>query len=241
VCFALTPVLLAAWVVVERRVAQPLFPLDYLRRRNFAAPIGNQFFTNFAYMGGFIITPALLQDVLDLSVSASGFVSIVRPLTFAVAGPVAGWLALRTGERASGVFGSVLIVLSMLLFATVGASSSLLPVFAALALSGIGMGAASPAMAASVANAVRDADFGIAGAAQQMVSTLGTVTGTQVLFTVQQAQAPGGLDASFHAAYLVGAAVCLLGVVTAVLVRSSRAPSDAVQLGPRDRTEAAAA
>jgi MFS family permease len=107
----------------------------------------------------------------------------------------------------------------MLVFATVTASSSVAPVIVALALSGIGMGAASPAMAAAVANAVRDKDLGIAGAAQQMVSTLGVVTGTQVLFTVQDAQArTNGIDTSFQAAYLVGGAVCLIGVLAAVFV-----------------------
>lgn len=231
--FALAPVLLVVWVRVERRVAQPLFPLEYLRERNFAAPIANQFFTNFAYMGGFIITPLLLQDVLGLSIAESGYVSIVRPLTFAIAGPVAGWAAVRVGERSAGVFGSTLLLLSMLVFATVGTESTLAPVFVALALSGVAMGAASPAMAASVANAVRDHDLGIAGAAQQMVSTLGTAAGTQVLFTVQEAQQHNGLAQSFHAAYLVGAVAAAVAVAASVFVVRSRRVD-----APRGRPEA---
>jgi MFS family permease len=223
--FAATPVFAAAFVWVERRVAAPLLPLHYLRRGNFAFPIANQFFTNFAYMGGFILTPALLQDVYGLTVSESGFVSIVRPLTFAIAGPVAGWLALRIGERTAGVSGSVFILASMAIFALAAAgadaTTTLVPVLAALALSGVGMGAASPAMAASVANAVDDRDLGIAGASQQMVSTLGVVTGTQVLFTVQQAQVDGGLAGSYGAAYLVGGIGAAMAVVAAVFVRRS--------------------
>jgi EmrB/QacA subfamily drug resistance transporter len=235
--FALAPILLVLWVRVERRVDQPLFPLEYLGERNFAAPVANQFFTNFAYMGGFIITPLLLQDVLDLSIAESGYVSIVRPLTFAIAGPVAGWAAIRVGERRAGVFGSTLLLLSMLVFATVGTDSSLVPVFVALALSGVAMGTASPAMAASVANAVQDHDLGIAGAAQQMVSTLGTAAGTQVLFTVQEAQQHNGLSASFHAAYLVGAVAAAVGVVASAFVVRSRhgdAPRGRPEAPPRD-------
>jgi MFS family permease len=216
--FVLAPVLLAAWVWVERRAPAPLFPLEYLRRRNFAFPIANQFLTNFAYMGGFIITPVLLQQVMDLSIAESGYVSIVRPLTFAVAGPVAGWLALRSGERRMGVIGTSLVAGSMVLFAVGSTSGGIALVLMALALSGVGMGAASPAMAASVANAVADHDLGIAGAAQQMVATLGTVTGIQVLFTVQEAGAASGLEGSFRLAYLVGAAACLAGVAAAAFV-----------------------
>ena len=35
----------------------------YVRRRNFSFAIATQFFTNFAYMGGFIITPLFLESV----------------------------------------------------------------------------------------------------------------------------------------------------------------------------------
>ena len=47
--------------MVERRVEHPLLPLAYLRRRNFSFAIATQFFTNFAYMGGFVITPLFLR------------------------------------------------------------------------------------------------------------------------------------------------------------------------------------
>jgi EmrB/QacA subfamily drug resistance transporter len=215
-CFLAAPALLALWVFVERRAEAPLFPLDYLRRRNFTFPITNQFFSNFAYMGGFIITPILLEELFGFSETRTGLVSIVRPLTFAVAGPIAGWLAVRWGERRMGVLGSMLIALSMGMFTLVEGAGDLGFVVLALALSGVGMGAASPAMAASVANAVADHDLGIAGAAQQMVATLGTVTGIQVLFTVQAAG--GDLASSFHSAYLVGGLACLVGLVAAAFV-----------------------
>ena len=38
--FLLGPLALAAFVVVERRAPEPLLPLDIIRRRNFALPIG---------------------------------------------------------------------------------------------------------------------------------------------------------------------------------------------------------
>ena len=50
------------FVVVERRAEYPLVPLSWLRRRNVTGPLASQFFANFAYMGGFILTPVLLED-----------------------------------------------------------------------------------------------------------------------------------------------------------------------------------
>ena len=37
--------MLVAFVLIERRSRAPLIPLDYFRRRNFAFPIGVQFFS----------------------------------------------------------------------------------------------------------------------------------------------------------------------------------------------------
>lgn len=224
--FVASPILLAVFVVVERRLAHPLIPLEYLGRRNFAFPIANQFFVNFAYMGGFVITPLLLESVLGYDAAKTGFLSIARPLAFAIAGPIAGYLAVRVGERANAVFGSLFIVASMLGLAAVGPGTGEWVIIGALALSGIGMGTSAPAMAASVANAVDERDLGVVTAAQQMVAQLGVVAGIQILQTVQAAREPiVGEAASYHAAYLVGAGVAALSVIMALFVRSTRAAS----------------
>ncbi|MGI8793495.1 MAG: MFS transporter, partial [Acidimicrobiales bacterium] len=61
--FVAGPVAAAAFVFIERRAQSPLLPLAYLRRRNFSLPIAAQLFSNFAYMGGFILAPSLLSQV----------------------------------------------------------------------------------------------------------------------------------------------------------------------------------
>lgn len=234
VCFALVPVALAGFVVVERRRADPLLPLGYVRMRNFTFPVINQFFLNFAYMGGFIITPLLLQDVLGFGEARTGFLSIARPLAFTLAGPAAGYLAVRTGERFNAVVGGAALVLSMLGLAVVANDSSELWIVFVLSLSGVAMGMAGPAMTASLANAVDEADLGVASAFQQMCSHVGTVVGTQLMLTVQLALAPvvvagvarspettAALESSYHWAYLVGAAAALAGTLAATFVRRS--------------------
>ncbi len=223
--FVLFPVLVAAFILVERRVEHPLVPLRYFSRPNFAFPITNQFFTNFAYMGGFIITPLFIQDVFGYGEARTGYLMAPRPLAFAIAGPIAGWIAVKVGERKNAVVGSLLIVASMLGLAMVDGATSDLFIVGALVLSGIGMGTCAPAMAAAVANAVDEADLGVVAAAQQMVAQVGVVAGIQILQTVQAAREPlDGLVPSYHAAFFVGAAAAGLGVVAAFFVRSTHRP-----------------
>lgn len=230
----LVPLAVVAFVAVEKRRRDPLLPLRYLGQRNFSFPVVNQFFLNFAYMGGFIITPLMMQDVLGYGEAQTGFVSIARPLAFTVAGPAAGYLAVRTGERFNAAVGGLALVASMLGLAAVSGGTSVLWIIAVLALSGVGMGMSGPAMTAALANSVDEHDLGVASAFQQMCSHVGTVVGTQVLLTVQLALAPvvavgvaadrDGLASSYHWAYLVGSVAAVAGTVAALFVRRSHRP-----------------
>jgi EmrB/QacA subfamily drug resistance transporter len=217
------PVLTWAFVRVERRADSPLLPLDYLRRRNFSVPILTQVFTNFAYMGGFIITPLLLEGVFGYGETKSGTLLIARPLAFSIAGPVMGYLAVRTGERIAAVGGAAAVLVSMLGLATLEPGSSDLVIVGSLALSGIGLGMSAPALVAAIANSVDERDLGVVGATQQMMTQFGVVVGIQVMQSTQAAREPAvGELAAFHDAYLVGALAALVGLGFAFLVRPSR-------------------
>jgi hypothetical protein len=227
--FVLCPVALAFFLAWERRVDHPLIRLEYLTRRNFAFPIANQVFTQFAYMGGFIITPLLLSEVFGYGETRIGLLSIARPLTFAIVAPIGGYIAMRVGERVAGVVGGVAITASMVGLAPVHLGSHDALIVGALALSGMGLGASSPSMAATVANAVDQDSLGVAGATQQLFSQIGVVAGIQLMQTVQLARVDQvGLVTSYQHAYLLGAAVSALGIVAAAFVRrsprSSRSP-----------------
>ncbi len=241
--FVLAPVAVAAFAAIERRAANPLLPLAYLRRRNFTFAIATQCFTNFAYMGGFVITPVFLESVFGYPETRVGGLMIARPLAFAIAGPLAGYVAVRIGERTSAVVGSAFVVASMVALSSVAPGSSDLVILGALALSGIGLGCSSPALSASIANAVDESDLGVAGAFQQMMTQLGVVVGIQVMQTVSVVRvASSGQVGAYGEAYLVGGFVALLGLVTSTFVRSSdRSAEGAPQGALEHRSEAALA
>ncbi len=239
VLFAATPILLTAFVWYEGKIEHQLIPLRYFRRRNFAFPLANQFFASFAYMGGFFLTPFLMQDVLGYDQTRTGLVSIARPVAFTIAGPVAGWAATKVGERANGVLGGLFLLGSMLLFSAAGAGAASTLVLGALILSGLGMGTTAPAMTAAAANSVADEDLGVAGGAQQMFGQLGVVVGTQIMFTIKElgtspevaasikakvpltAEQVASLATAYSHGYIVGAVGAVFAVACAVGVRSS--------------------
>jgi EmrB/QacA subfamily drug resistance transporter len=232
-CLAVSAASMVGFVQVERRAAHPLLPLRYVGRRNFTFPILTQALLNAAYMGSFILTPLLLAHVLGYGEGHAGRVTIARPLAFSIVGPLAGFLAVRIGERRSSVIGATTVVAAMLWMSTLGRSSGDLVIMGALALAGVGMGTAMPSLASTVTTAVDERDLGIAGAAQQMMTQVGIVFGIQLMQTVQQARrGPAGLAGSYHQAYLAGAVLAVLGLVSASFVRRiSRTEGGAAAVG----------
>ena len=229
--FMLGPLAAVAFVFAERRADEPLLPLRYLRHRNFGFAIAAQALSNFAYLGGFILAPLLLSKVYEYDVRHISWLVIARPIAFSVSAPIAGYLAVRMGERTAAVVGTSAVVASMLVFAMLDRASSDLVIIGALLLSGIGLGVSSPSVAASVGNAVEEKDLGIASAAQQVMTQVGVVAGIQLMVTIQASRVgERGLIGSFQDAYLFGAAVALVGVVCACFLRSyDRVNANAVQ------------
>jgi MFS family permease len=213
----------------EATFATPLIPTSYWRRRNFMFPMGTKGFSSFAYFGGFFLFPLLMEQVYGYSVSQVGFISVARPLVFAVSAPIAGYMTVRAGERNASLFGSGALLLSMILFATLGADSGLALVVIALVLSGLGMGVLMPSTSSSMANEVAESEYGVMSAAQLLAAQVGEVAGIQVVLTVQESVArrsglgnvhhSTALLHSFSVAFWIGAVVAALAVGCALFIR----------------------
>lgn len=229
---AIVPIASLAFIQAERRSSDPLLPLGFLKLRNFSAPVTAQIFGNFTHMGGFILLPAMLDRVFGYGEARIGLLTISRPMAFAVAAPLAGYLAIRVGERVVAAVGCAAIVCSMLLLSTIERGAPDLLIIVALAIGGAGLGGASPALAATVANAMGDARLGVSSAAQQLTQNIGVVAGIQIMTTVQLAREDSvGLVQSYSVAFLVGAAAAATAGVASLLLRSQ--PRDVANLaGP---------
>jgi len=219
--FASGVAVLMLFVRIEGRAAEPLMPLAWLRTRNVAVPVVTQSLANCAYMGGFLLAPLLLDDLMGYSASKISLVIIARPLAFALVATMAGAVTVRIGERAAAGMGTAAVVASMIGFAFVTGNSATWFVVVALALSGFGFGISAPALTSLVASAVDERDLGVAGALQQLMSQLGAVLGTVVMTSIQQAgQTRSGLEGSFTQAFVVGAFIAAAALMASRFMRS---------------------
>jgi MFS family permease len=220
------------WVFVYRlnHAANPLIPPIYFRRRNFVMPMILRAAANFAYFGAFFLFPLLMEQAYGYSIPRVGALAIARPLTYALCSPIAGYAAMRIGERRSAITGAAFLAASLALFSLLQPSSGEWVVAIALALSGLGMGVAMPSTSSVMANEVKVSEFGVMSAAQLLAMQVGEVAGIQVLETVQQSIArrhhvlharPGAaVLETFHISFVIGACVAAMGFVAACFIHS---------------------
>jgi MFS family permease len=229
-CGVVAATLVVVFVRQQMTFATPLVPTTYWRRRNFMFPMGTKAFSSFAYFGGFFLFPLLMEQVYGYSVSQVGFISVARPLVFAISAPIAGYMTVRTGERNATLFGAGSILVSMILFATLSASAGLLIILVALALSGLGMGVSMPATSAVMSNELAESEYGVMSAAQLLASQVGEVAGIQAVLTIQESIArrsglgdvhhSPALLHSFSVPFWVGAGAAAVAVVCGLFIRS---------------------
>ena len=194
----------------------------WLRTGNVVYPALSQSLVNFAYMGGFFTMPQLLEKGLHYSTSHIGWLVISRPLTYSFVAAAASAITLRIGERRSGVFGASATIVSMFVLSAVGVGSSDWLIILGLALTGVGLGVAGPALTGLIASAVNPADIGTAAAFQQPMMQMGAVTGTTVMTMVHESTLSRGVVESYGYALWVGGLAAFLGLLAALRVQPLR-------------------
>ncbi len=231
-CFALAPLSLFAFIAWQKKAPNALLPMRLLKIRNVAAGMSSQMLAQFAYIGaGLILVNDLLvgKGFFHFTLTKASRATIGRPIVFAFIAPIAGYLAVRYGERATATFGSAMIAVSMAMLAFSKVGGSLVLLVTAIGMAGFGMAFASPSLSATVANAVPEDRLGTIGAVQQLMVQTGSVMGTQVMVSIAAAGSVLGqprLASSYRLAFQVALVVAIASTFLAAMTRRlPRAPA----------------
>ena len=202
---------LAAFALVERRVANPMFRLPLFRIRAFTFGTASTFLSAVARGGLMFMLIIWLQGIwlpehgYDFARTPLWAGIYMLPLTFGmlVAGPASGYLSDRFGARpfaTGGMLGAALSFALLLLLPTDFAY----PLFAlVLALIGISMGLFASPNRAAVMNSLPRGDRGAGGGMNQTFQNSAQVLSIGVFFTLMIAglstRLPGALGHGLEA------------------------------------------
>lgn len=229
-------VLLAIFVVIQRRAAQPILPLRLFANRERSGAYAARMLYLCAMVGFFFFTTLYLQQVAGFRPAETGLAFVpatILHVPFAVAVPR---LTRRFGSKPLLVVGLLIgiVGLGWLSRATVG-SNYWVSVALPMLLIGISQGLTLAPLTGYGVHAVSKADAGAASGAVNVAHQLGSAVGLSVLVAVAAAGV-GGLNGQALAAHRISTAletgafalILAFAVVMITIVLPQRAKASAV-------------
>jgi EmrB/QacA subfamily drug resistance transporter len=218
-------VALAAFVVVESRVAAPMLPLRFFRDRSFTGAQIGAFAISGSFFAAFLYVTLYLQQILGLSAIEAGLVYLPGTLVMLVVSGATAQLGARVPARTMISVGLALVVVGMVLFTLPGPDSSWWILMPGLIIACTGTGLFNPAMSNVALSVLSTDNSGVAAGANDTFRQAGIAVGVAALGALIPAQnALGGGSAAdyvngLHDAMWAGAALAAIGAIaTAVLI-----------------------
>ncbi|QRK11015.1 MFS transporter [Archangium violaceum] len=175
-------VLLAAFVLVERKVADPVIPMSLFKIPEIAISSAAGALFSAAMFGATTYVPLYVQGVLGGSPTLAGGMITPMIVGWPVASLFAGRMLLKTGYRPLivGGFGLTVIGTGLMALLLKPESSLLIPELA-MALFGIGLGFSSTALLIAVQTSVGWELRGVATASNMFFRTIGGALGVGLM------------------------------------------------------------
>ncbi len=184
--------LLGLFVWRERRAPYPLIDLSLFRIRAFTAGQTAGAFATIAMATVMLLMPFYWQGVRGFSAQTTGLFMLPLPLAFMVVAPLSGRLSDRVGARGIASSGLGLVMLALLAFSGITATSPVPDVLWRLLLLGVGMGMFIAPNNNAVMSAAPDDKRGVASGLLGMFRYTGQSLGVAFGGTVFALFASGG-------------------------------------------------
>jgi len=215
--------LVAAFVVWERRTAEPMLPLQLFRSRGFTLTNAASLLMFFGMFGSVFLLAQFLQVVQHYSPLEAGLRTLPWTAMPILVTPIAGALSDRIGGRPLLAAGLALQAIGLGWLALVASPTvPYLHLVPAFVVSGVGMSLFFAPVANVVLGSVRRDQEGIASGAANAIRELGGVFGVAVLGAVFSSRGGYLTGATFVAglkpALWVGGAAVAVAAVAAVLL-----------------------
>jgi EmrB/QacA subfamily drug resistance transporter len=177
--------LLAAFVLVERRAAEPMLPIHLFRNPVFSVCSVLSFIVGFAMLGAMTYLPTYLQYVDGVSATISGVRTLPMVVGLLGTSMLSGIVVSRTGRyKAFPIAGTAIMALGLYLMSTMNRSSGVWLESLYMFILGMGIGLAMQVLTIAVQNTVSYAELGAATSGVTFFRTLGSSFGTAIFGTL---------------------------------------------------------
>jgi EmrB/QacA subfamily drug resistance transporter len=184
-----TVVAAVAFVLVERRVSEPVIPLGILTERTTMLAIVASLAVGTVMFGANVFLGQYFQIGRGYSPTVAGWLGLPLMIGLLVSSTVAGRWVTASGRWKPYVVGGVgLLALGMALMATIDRTTSLGLIGLYLLIAGLGLGASMQNLVLAVQNTVSIGNVGAATSSVTFFRSLGGAIGIQVLGAIYTQQ-----------------------------------------------------
>jgi EmrB/QacA subfamily drug resistance transporter len=184
--FSFSTVMLALFLMIEKRSREPIIPLSLFRNRIVAISEIVIFFTGMGMFGCIIFIPLFFQGVLGVTATTSG--SLLTPMMLGlIAGSfISGQLLSRAGGhyRIQGAAGIAIMGAGLALLSRMTAETSYTHAVSNIVITGFGLGITMPLYTIAVQNAVPYNLLGVATSSTAFFRSIGGSVGLAILGSV---------------------------------------------------------
>ncbi|HEV2373898.1 MAG TPA: MDR family MFS transporter [Streptosporangiaceae bacterium] len=173
--------LVAVFVLVERRATEPVLPLHLFRTRTFAVSSLVGFIVGFAMFGAITYLPAFFQIVKGVSPTLSGVRLLPLMAGLLVTSIGSGQVISKTGKyRMFPITGTAVMTVGMFALSTMGVGTSSYTDALYMLVLGMGLGGVMQVLVIIVQNAVPHSELGVATSGASFFRSIGGSFGTAV-------------------------------------------------------------
>lgn len=178
-------ILLGAFVLVERKAAEPVLPLKLFRIRTFTLCSVISFIVGFAMFGALVYLPTFLQVVQGVSPTLSGVHMLPMVLGMLISSTASGQIVSRTGRwKVFPITGTAVTAIGLLLLHQLHRTSSTWETSLYFFVFGTGLGLVMQVLVVVVQNAVTYADLGVATSGATFFRSIGASFGVAIFGTI---------------------------------------------------------
>jgi EmrB/QacA subfamily drug resistance transporter len=234
--FSGAAVCLAAFLLVEARVREPMLPLGLFRNRMFSVANVAGLLLGFAMLGTFFFITQFLQSVQGYTPLEAGLRTLPTTAGMFVIAPLAGLLTARLGPRLPIVLGGLLAASALFLLLSIAPDTSYATLWWKFGLYGIGLGLMLSPLTAAVLSGTPPQLVGLVSSVNNTSRQVGFSLGVAVLgtFVVQQ------FTSNIASQLTLAGVPASLGATIASKIASAGAQAGQVQLSGRLPLPAAA-
>lgn len=140
ISFVVSIILFILFIIVEKRIDEPLLKLEIFSNSLFSLSIFCAFISFVAISCSNIILPFYLQYVMKLAPSVTGVLMMVSPIILSVVAPMSGYISDRIGSEVLTFLGLIGTSLGLFLISTLNEYSHIGALIAFIAIMTLGNG-----------------------------------------------------------------------------------------------------